>query len=67
MALLPYPAPPHVSALASVISNLFRDAPPAPASPQQHRLGPEELDRVYLCCATWYRRPAAGGPAGCPA
>ena len=71
MALPPHPTPPQMRALASVLSNVFRDAlpppPPAPVSPRQHGLGPEGLDPVCLRCAAWYQRPAAGGPAGCPA
>ena len=44
VALLPHPAPSQVRALASVISNLFRDALPAPASPRQNGSGPAGLD-----------------------
>ena len=62
MAMLPHPAPPGVRALASILSNLFRDAPPKPAASRE-----QGLDPVCLRCAAWYQRPAAGGPAGCPA
>ena len=67
MALLPDPTPPQVRALASVVNNLNRDAPPAPADPGQRELGRNGQDPVCLHCGAWYGRPAAGEPAGCSA
>ena len=67
MALLDHPAPHQVRALASVLNNIFRDAPPTPASLRQQGRGPEGLDAVHFRCTAWYQRPAAGGTAGCPA
>ena len=67
MALLPDPTPPQVRALASVLNNLIRDAPSAPADPGQQELGRDGQDPVCLQCGAWYRRLTAGEPAGCPA
>ena len=66
-ALLPNPTPPQVRALASVLSNLIRDSPPAPADPGQQELVRDGRDPVRLHRGAWYRRPAMGEPAGCPA
>ena len=67
VALLPNPAPPQVHAVAIVISNLFRDAPPGPADPRSHGVSPAWLEPVGLRSAVWYRRLAEGEPASCHA
>ena len=66
-----YPTPPHprraLWPTLSTTSSQMPPPPPAPASSRQHGLGPAGLHPICLCPVAWYRRPAAGKPAGCTA